>query len=247
VTWDICPAATRVTQAFGCTDFAGEWWAPWCPGGHFHAGVDLAADGIGGQPVFATRAGLVVANQDPAHTITLCPEIGGGTVTEPYLGPFAVILQVVEADGTVVWIEHGHLRGANVSPGQLVAPGDLLGWVGTRGASCGDHLHVEVRADGPRQGVDNQAAAVRDPTPYLEAEMNEQQMRAFLDGLAREVQGQSTFSGWMQSVLGTEQADFNALGAVKTELDTMKAEIEAGGSVDAAAAIARIEAALQKA
>lgn len=164
--FDVLPAATRVTQGFGCTDYNGEWLAPWCGAGFFHAGIDLAADDIFGKPVYATRAGVVVANQDPAHRIQQCAAIGGQVVFEPYLGINAVVVQVDE-DGRRVWMEFGHLNSAAVRPGDRVEIGDVVGYVGTHGASCGSHLHLEVRTDGPWQGVAGQAAALLDPTPYL--------------------------------------------------------------------------------
>jgi N-acetylmuramoyl-L-alanine amidase len=48
-------------------------------------------------------------------------------------------------------------------------------------------------------------------------------------------------------ILAAVQASAQKLTAVQTSLDTLKREVEAGGSVDAAAAIARIEHALQSA
>lgn len=166
--FDVLPAATRVTQGFGCTDYNGEWLAPWCGADFFHAGVDLAADDIFGKPVYTTRSGVVVANQDPAHRIVQCAAIGGQVVFEPYLGVNAVVVQVDE-DGRRVWMEFGHLNSAAVRPGDRVEVGDVVGYVGTHGASCGSHLHLEVRTDGPWQGVPNHAAAVIDPTSYLMA------------------------------------------------------------------------------
>ncbi len=166
--YDVLPAATRITQGYGCSDYSGEWYAPWCPTSYFHAGIDLAADDIRGKPVYATRDGVVVANQDPPHTIFVCPEMGGGVVSEPYLGSNAVILEIVE-NGQTVWLEHGHLSDAAVFAGAGVKAGQLLGHVGTQGASCGNHLHLEARIDGPWQGVDSQAAGIIDPTPFLMA------------------------------------------------------------------------------
>lgn len=163
--FDICPAATRITQDFGCTDYTGEWLAAWCPDGHYHAGVDLAADDIAGKPVYATREATVVAMEDPAHVIRLCPELGGGLISEPYLGWYAVCLRI-EEPGRAVFLEYGHLQSSVVNPGERVEPGTVLGYVGTHGASCGSHLHVEARLDGPFQGVWENPPII-DPTPYF--------------------------------------------------------------------------------
>src|SRR6476620_1538252 len=149
--WDIAPAADIVTQPFGCVDYAGEWPCPGCGSGRFHAGIDLGSS-AGGQsifrsPVVATRAGTVTA------------------VGIQYLGDQAV---AVKTDAGMT-IEHGHLDEARVSVGQRANPGDMLGLLGTKGASSAPHLHIEVRVDGPFQGVAGcpQNDPTRDPVPYL--------------------------------------------------------------------------------
>ncbi|MEJ3744630.1 peptidoglycan DD-metalloendopeptidase family protein [Actinomycetes bacterium KLBMP 9797] len=61
-----------------------------------------------------------------------------------------------ESYGRYVRINHGggyttyyaHLTGFNVSVGQAVTYGSLLGWVGSTGGSTGPHLHYEQRLDG---------------------------------------------------------------------------------------------------
>ncbi|MFG2048011.1 peptidoglycan DD-metalloendopeptidase family protein [Micromonospora sp. NPDC048935] len=58
--------------------------------------------------------------------------------------------------GKYVRINHGggystyyaHLSGFNVSVGQTVAYGKVLGWVGSTGGSTGPHLHYEQRLNG---------------------------------------------------------------------------------------------------
>jgi len=68
--------------------------------------------------------------------------------------------------------------------------------------------------------------------------MNEAQMQAFLDGLARAVSGQVSFVGWMQSVLSTSQQNLNSLAA-------LLAELKATGDPATLAVVSRIEAALK--
>ena len=58
--------------------------------------------------------------------------------------------------GKYVRINHGggystyyaHLNGFNVSVGQTVGYGKVIGWVGTTGGSTGPHLHYEQRLNG---------------------------------------------------------------------------------------------------
>lgn len=79
--------------------------------------------------------------------------------------------------------------------------------------------------------------------------MDEATFKQWVRDVLNEGAGQGTLS-WAQTsqaTLAGVQANFNAIAAAKAELDAMKAEIEAGGSVDASSAIARIEAALKSA
>jgi len=58
--------------------------------------------------------------------------------------------------GNAVYVSHGygittrygHLSRIAVKPGQTVARGDVIGYVGNSGRSTGNHLHYEVRVDG---------------------------------------------------------------------------------------------------
>lgn len=146
--WDILPAADLITQPYGCTAFP-EWRVDKsvCETGLFHAGVDLGSTqggwAIFQRPVYATRAGIVVA------------------IGLPYLGPYAVVVQA-----GAVFIEHGHLDQASVQVGDAVGPGQQIGLVGTQGNSTAPHLHVEVRTDGPHQG--NPDRFTVDSMPYLD-------------------------------------------------------------------------------
>jgi murein DD-endopeptidase MepM/ murein hydrolase activator NlpD len=58
--------------------------------------------------------------------------------------------------GLMVEIDHGnglasryaHLSAIDVREGQQIAPGEMVGRVGSTGRSTGPHLHFEVRIDG---------------------------------------------------------------------------------------------------
>jgi murein DD-endopeptidase MepM/ murein hydrolase activator NlpD len=89
-----------------------------------HAGIDLGT--VHGQPVFATKGGVV-------------------THAAPWGGY-----------GTAVVIEHGsgissvyaHLSAVSVRPGNLVSAFDPIGNIGSTGLSTGPHLHFEIRLNG---------------------------------------------------------------------------------------------------
>ena len=117
------------------TDGFGPRLSPFGWGWQFHDGIDMGQDY--GEPVYATGAGTVV----------YADWLAGGY-------------------GKCVIIDHGygfrtlyaHLQDWNVSAGQEVSRGDVIGWVGSTGLSTGPHLHYEVLLNG---------VAV-DPEPYLD-------------------------------------------------------------------------------
>jgi murein DD-endopeptidase MepM/ murein hydrolase activator NlpD len=112
------------TQAYGCTSFELEPVAAWCPGGHFHSGIDMAAPA--GTPVQAAAAGEARVELDPTgYGIYVVVQHGGG---------FATL--------------YAHLESASLRTGDAVGAGDEVGRVGSTGLSTGPHLHFEVRRDG---------------------------------------------------------------------------------------------------
>lgn len=89
-----------------------------------HKGVDLAAPT--GTPVYATADGVVSrADRFSSFGLYISIEHGGNLQTR-----FA------------------HLSRLNVTEGQEVKKGELIGFVGSTGRSTGPHLHYEVRVDG---------------------------------------------------------------------------------------------------
>lgn len=90
----------------------------------YHSGVDISAPP--GKPVKASADGVV-------------------TKTEQYgnLGRAVFI-----AHGFGVTTVYGHLSRINVTPGQRVDRGSIVGLVGNSGRSTGYHLHYEVQVNG---------------------------------------------------------------------------------------------------
>ncbi len=93
-------------------------------GNHFHAGVDLAAPF--GTAVHAARDGTVA-------------KAGWG-------GSYGYVVYLDHGDGTQT--RYAHLSRIDVRVGQALRQGDVLGRVGSTGASTGPHLHFELRFDG---------------------------------------------------------------------------------------------------
>ncbi|WP_206489436.1 M23 family metallopeptidase [Rhodococcus sp. KRD162] len=93
-------------------------------GAQYHQGIDLAADS--GTPIHAVTGGTVVQAGDAGDGYGKLVRIKSGN-TETY---------------------YGHQSSIAVSVGDEVAPGDVLGAVGSTGNSTGPHLHFEVRNNG---------------------------------------------------------------------------------------------------
>ena len=88
----------------------------------FHSGIDIPADG--GTNIFAVAEGKVIYAAD----------LGG-------YGNCVMIDQVVSL--------YGHMSAyGSYGVGDYVVAGDVIGYVGTTGASTGNHLHFEVRLNG---------------------------------------------------------------------------------------------------
>jgi murein DD-endopeptidase MepM/ murein hydrolase activator NlpD len=125
---------TPVRGAWKSSDF-GMRYDPFYRVWQLHAGVDLAAPG--GTPIYAAADGRVVqAGWDGGY----------GNYTCLYHGMY---------QGNGLSTCYGHQSVILVHAGQWVHQGDVIGRVGTTGASTGDHLHFEVRVNGtPVQPLD---------------------------------------------------------------------------------------------
>lgn len=100
------------------------WRAISVNGNRYHLGLDVAADA--GTPVRAARAGRVTrAGWVGAYGYAVYVDHEGGAQTR-----------------------YAHLSLLDVTAGERLAAGDVLGRVGSSGASTGPHLHFEVRLQG---------------------------------------------------------------------------------------------------
>ena len=90
----------------------------------FHQGIDIYAPL--GTPVIAADAGQVLKAE--------------------YHGGYGLAILVYHGGGVATY--YAHLSGINVSVGQYVQAGQIIGQVGNTGFSTGYHLHFEVRIKG---------------------------------------------------------------------------------------------------
>lgn len=94
----------------------------------FHKGIDLAASA--GTPVYAAADGIVTVAK-----------------TSGYNNGAGLYVTITHGDGSVV-TKYMHLSGVEVTRGTYVKAGDLIGYVGSTGASTGNHLHFQIEVDG---------------------------------------------------------------------------------------------------
>ena len=103
-----------------------------------HAGVDFAV-GIG-TPLRAPADGVVS--------------------TARFMGGFGNVIMISHyINGQSYTTVSAHLSSINVSPGQAVSEGQVIGATGNTGTSTGPHLHFEVHIGGYGNPVN--------PLPYL--------------------------------------------------------------------------------
>lgn len=101
------------------TSYFGPRW------GSFHYGLDIGAPV--GTPILAADSGMVVFRG--------------------WSGNYGNLIQIDHGGGKMVtW--YAHLSRFNVTLGQEVKKGDVIGYVGSTGFSDGPHLHYEVHVDG---------------------------------------------------------------------------------------------------
>ena len=89
-----------------------------------HTGLDF--NGVEGQPIMAVASGVVTS--------------------AGYDGSYGEKTVVTLDDGTEIW--YCHQSGYDVSEGDTVRAGEVIGYIGSTGNVTGSHLHLEVRPGG---------------------------------------------------------------------------------------------------
>lgn len=93
----------------------------------FHLGIDLAA---------------------PYGTLVKAAD-GGQVIQAGYFGGYGNSVMLYHGGGFATW--YAHLSSINVSIGQFVQRGQVIGLIGSTGWTTGPHLHFEVRINGAPQ------------------------------------------------------------------------------------------------
>ena len=119
VTWLLPINYTRFSSPFGWR--VHPIYGDW----RFHYGVDLSAPQ--GTPIVASRGGRV-------------------TTTDYEAGGAGYYVSINHLDGYST--RYLHMTHYIVSPGQYVAPGQVIGYCGSTGGSTGPHLHFSVYYNG---------------------------------------------------------------------------------------------------
>ncbi len=136
----IYPAGGSVvqTQGFGNTGYSTG-----------HRGVDIASYGSANVNIYAYKSGTVSAiNTDPNSTTYGC---------------YVKIYHGTTSDGVAVYTLYAHLQSGSiqVSTGQQVSAGTVVGRMGTTGRSSGVHLHFEM------QTYKNNVLTLNNPNYYI--------------------------------------------------------------------------------
>lgn len=128
--WPV-PYTTRVTSEYGLRLHPIYKVYKW------HTGIDIAVQGIAGQPAVAAADGVVIVaeHQDRSG-----------------YGKYVII-----DHGSGIATLYAHASSVLVTAGQKVTKGTPVIRIGTTGASTGEHLHFEVRKNGQHTN----------PWPYL--------------------------------------------------------------------------------
>ena len=136
--------SSYITAGFG-------WYNP-CGYQSWHSGTDIGVS-IGTQ-VFAAASGTVIR----AVTVTNDPNgpyTSGGYKDHSFstanglgYGNYIMLDNGVDSNGNRLYTLYGHLSSVNVSVGQTVTQGQVIGYSGNTGNSYGAHLHFEVRVNG---------------------------------------------------------------------------------------------------
>src|SRR5699024_5697547 len=102
-----------------------------------HAGIDIASEGIKGTPIIAFADGKITISEANRTTLDSTLEnMGNG---------YGWYIESDHRNG--VKTSYAHRKEKGIAVGQEVKAGDVIGQVGSTGASTSAHLHFEILID----------------------------------------------------------------------------------------------------
>lgn len=136
----IAPHTKTITSGFGYRTGCGNCTS-------MHAGLDIASAGIKGTPIIVFADGKVTISEANGTTFDSTLEnMGNG---------YGWYVEIDHGNG--IKSRYGHMKEKGIAVGQEVKAGDVIGRVGSTGASTGAHLHFEILIDDEKV----------DPMPYV--------------------------------------------------------------------------------
>lgn len=136
----IAPHTKTITSGFGYRTGCGN-----CSS--MHAGIDIASAGIKGTPIIAFADGKVTISEANGTTFdSTLNTMGNG---------YGWYIEIDHGKG--VKTRYAHMKKKGIAVGQEVKAGDVIGQVGSTGASTSAHLHFEILIDDEKV----------DPLPYV--------------------------------------------------------------------------------
>ncbi len=118
--------------------------------GGSHKGIDIVGNGYALDDIIAHSDGIVV---DCRNTYTSCDEKTGAS--------YGNFVELDHGQGYHTIYAHMKAGSVNVTKGQQIKKGTVLGYMWNSGRSNGKHLHFEVKKEGVKI----------DPTPYIDADL----------------------------------------------------------------------------
>jgi murein DD-endopeptidase MepM/ murein hydrolase activator NlpD len=113
----------------------------------FSSGFGVRADPFLGRPAMHTGLDIRASTGDPVHATA-----DGKVVRAGWAGGYGRMIEIDHGNGLST--RYGHLSRIDVTVGEHVKIGQVIGEVGSTGRSTGPHLHYETRIDG--EAVDPQ-------------------------------------------------------------------------------------------
>ncbi|GIJ28282.1 hypothetical protein Vqi01_34440 [Micromonospora qiuiae] len=130
-------------------------------GGRLHAGVDLSQADVRGDAIRAASTGVV--EQVKCDWYTTCDR--DGNTSQRGCGWYVDIRH----PGNIVTRYCHMIQRPEVSIGQQVTAGTVIGFVGNSGGSSGPHLHFEVHVNVPKGPHHANGSNAVDPVPFMRA------------------------------------------------------------------------------